>query len=354
VHDPKTHFREAASTFSRVATKYTAALYISHYSFAERTVEIRCVGRTFAESCNRAFAHLNNDKPPHLTPQLSIDLWDENETGIAGPMFHPDSANSWTFNYEDGLFTGTRDGRYMGYVVRGSIAWLDRKKGRIIGWRISGQEIPIYEHSKPLSLLLSVWYNDCGVQIIHAGLVSQQDKGVVFAGPSGSGKTTAALACVNSDFKYLGDDYTGLQKREDYFVGHSLYNSARLEKNHLLRFPQLISHAIYDKESNKEKTLIFIARVSPELVEVKTPIRLVIFPRVSKKKNCAVRPISKGEALLLLAYSSLRIPSRGKKFGLDLLGDLIACTPVFWLDLGNDIHQIARCVSGLLHEVTAP
>jgi hypothetical protein len=281
-----------------------------------------------------------------------MDLWDLEAVGRDPGL---GAEGEWSFAYEEGVFTGTQEGRYMGYLRQHSVAWLDRQGQHLVGWHRSGREMPIHERSKPLSLLLAVWYNDRGVQVIHAGLVAHQGRGVLIAGPSGCGKTTAALACVDTGFCFLGDDYVGIEEaKAGAFVGHSLYNSNRVEPEHLRRFPHLQSHAIEGDASQVEKALVLMAEALPQQVGSQAPIAAIAFPWVGSQPQTCFGPLDKGKALLRLAYSSLRIPARGKAYGLDRLGELVARTPTFWLELGRELASIPEQVRRLLDEAGGP
>jgi hypothetical protein len=306
-----------------------------------------------AERVGRPFSHLKDEALP-LAPQLTVDLWDEAETGVPCPVSAGDDANGWAFYYEDGLFTGSKDGRFMGYIQAESSAWLDRGGQRIVGCQASGHTMPIHHRSKPLSLLLSVWYNDHNVQVIHAGLVAYRGRGVLLAGPSGSGKTTATLTCMDAGFSYLGDDFVGVQQRDGTtFLGRSLFGSTRLEHHHLRRFSRLLPHALFDERDQGAKALVFVDQVFPAQLERCVPICAIAFPRVSETQHTSLHPIPKGQALLRLAYGSLRIPARGRAYGLDRLGELVAGVPTYWLELGRDLTQIPGRVAEWLDGVAA-
>ena len=100
--------------------------------------------------------------------------------------------------------------------------------GHFLAWRssrrtASSERLSLYERGKPFRVLLSVWLHDRGVQVVHAALVARGDRGVLLPGRGGAGKTTSALTCLLAGFRYLGDDYVGLEGPVDgSFRGHSL------------------------------------------------------------------------------------------------------------------------------------
>jgi hypothetical protein len=152
----------------------------------------------------------------------------------------------------------------------------------------------MHERAKPLVELLSIWCNDQDVQVIHAGLVAYQGRGILIAGPSGAGKSTLALAALFGGFNYLADDQCGLAERADgSFVGHSLFASARLERGALCRFPRLQDDALEDDGRLDTKALILLPRLTPGRLPAQTPLDLVVLPRITGSTSGA-RPASEG------------------------------------------------------------
>lgn len=326
----------------------------SHYRFAGQSVRARIVGCELAEHFARPFAHLETSEIPPSSPRLTIDLWDEEATGIPCPLAlaHDDIGAKWVVG--DGVFTASPDGRFVGYQLRQSMAWLDRKARHVIGWTASGKKLSLYERGKPLHLLLSVWYHDQDMQVIHAGLVSRNGQGVLFPGMGGSGKSTSALACLSGGFDYLGDDYIGLQTLANgSFMGHSLYNSTWLEPDHMAHFPLLPPHAIHGRHPGEDKCLVLLSDLFPKRFIPSTRIRALALPRIVETYATRFRPASKADALLQLAPSSLlALAPQPGAHGFQALAHLVRTVPSYWLELGRDLTEIPYRVQDLLAEAT--
>jgi len=341
------------AAFARATTLRPDRFVVSSYRFAGHGVRLRIVGRDLAVQIGRPFAHLEINETVSPTTHLTIDLWDEEETGVLCPVASTDAFGSgWTIR--NGVTRASPDGRYVGHQLRQSINWLDRKAQHVVGWTASSKQLSLYERGKPLHVFLSVWYNDREVQMVHAGLVSKNGKGVLFPGMGGAGKSTSALACLCAGFDYLGDDYIGLQAlAEGSFVGHSLYNSTWLEPEHISRFPSLLPHAIPGTLPQEEKSLILLSHVFPKRLARSAPISVLALPRIVDTHATRFRPASKGEALLALAPTSmLALPFRTGVRGFERLARLVEHVPRYWLELGRDLSQIPRRVDELLAEVT--
>lgn len=341
-------FTHMQASFESARSRRPDGFRESYYSIASQSVCLRLVGGRLSEHISRPFAHLQTHALPSATPQLTVDLWDEEATGIPCPI-EPVPKHLGP----RALITASPDSRFVGYQRQQTVTWFDRVTTHIIGWVASSDRLSLSERGKPLLFALSLWQTDEGGQVIHAGLVSRNGQGVLFAGSGGAGKSTSALACVCAGFDYLGDDYIGLRTAADgSFVGHSLYNSSHLEPNHLERFPVLIPHAIQGPPPEQDKVLILLSQIFPMQLERGVPIRAMALPRVTDRAASRIRPASKGDAFLALAPSSILILPRHRPRGVKTLRRLVEQVPTYWLELGPDIGKIPCRVEELLAEAT--
>lgn len=345
-------FAALQAAFQRAMNARPDALRQSYYTFGGRHVRVRIVGGKLADHLCRPFAHLETNEKDSPLPRLTIDLWDEEETGISPPAESASDDLDTSGRIASGLLFIPPDGRFACLRIRGSVVWLDRAVQQMIGSTASSQHLSLYERGKPLLPLLAAWYHDRGVQLIHAGLVSRNGDGVLLPGVGGAGKSTSALACLNGGFDYLGDDYVGLQARGDgSFVGHSLYNSTWLEPDHMARFPLLPPHAIHGGNAGEDKSLVVLSQVFPTRLSRMATIRVLALPRIVDRHPTRFRRASKGEALLALAPSSLlALAPRPGARGLDRLALLVDHVPSYWLELGRDLTEIPHRVDELLAE----
>jgi len=230
------------------------------------------------------------------------------------------------------------------------VTWLDRAARRIVGWRANADRLSMHERTRPLPFLLPVWYADQGVQVIHAGLVARDGRGVLFCGANGAGKSTSSLACLCAGLDFLSDDHVGLEAKSDgTFVGHSVFGSTRLEPDHLERFPELLPHAIPSPEWFETKSLILVAESMPERVIPSVPIRAIALPMLGDGPDTRVTPIGRAAALRALAPSTLmQMPFGATADRFAELARLTASVPAFKLELGRDVRGIAPRVHELI------
>ncbi len=346
---------ESASAFARMQCAFEQAAAAAaggvreaRYGFAGVPVRLRIAGRTLAERLAAPFTHLRRGEAAPKR-SLTIDLWDGTDTGIPCPPGAAQLPNGPTWSVDGGVLATSPDGRFVAFQLQRALTWLDRAAQHIVGWTASAEHLSLYERAKPFPALLSVWYSDRGVQVMHAALISHDGHGILFPGNSGTGKSTCAAACVSAGMHYLGDDFVGLQTANDGFLGHSLYSSTRLAPEHSMRFPSLFPHAIPARPPAEPKSLIFLSDVFPERLDCSAPIRVVAFPIVTDRPRARIRRAAKGEALLRLVPSSIfsMVPSPGAR-GVERLAQLVGRVPTYWLELGRDLDEIPQRVEELV------
>lgn len=337
------------AAFEEALGWHPEAVCESSYTLAGRPVRTRIVGRALAAQLGPPLAHLRSERQASADIALSIDLWDACETGVACPVRNSRGRPGGTWQIPSGLLTASPDGRHVRYQRPHALTWLDRQAERIIGWRACGGLLSLDERGKPLAPLLSIWLSDRDVYVVHGGLVALAGQGVLITGPAGAGKSTTTLACLGAGFGYLGDDHSGLQARDrGSFLGHSLYGSARLEPDHVARFPALADAAIEADDPGDDKSLLMVSNVYPEQVERSAEVRALALPRIVDADHSLVRPASKGEALRRIAPSSLLTLLSPGASGLDRLTRLVQQVPCYWLELGRDLDEIPVHVEELL------
>jgi hypothetical protein len=217
-------------------------------------------------------------------------------------------------------------------------------------------ELSLYERGKPLHVPLTLWYSDREIQLVHAGLVARNGEGVLLAGPGGSGKSTSALTCLGAGFRFLGDDYAGLELRGDgTIVGHSVFGSTWLEPEQLRRFPSLAPHAIHGRLPSERKPMVLLSPMFSDRLERSVPIRALALPRVADAAITRVHRASRAEALKQMVPSSLfeQLLRPGAR-GFQRLAQLVDRVPTYWLELGRSLESIPRAVEELLAEARWP
>jgi hypothetical protein len=359
-----------------------AEVHAASFTFAGQSVRLRVTGRLLGTYLSDAFGHLRATRPGTMAQEraispelpignpdrasLCIDVWDEAETSIPCPPATacdaPDASESHDIGLrrpaDDGELLASRDGRFVAFVRRHSVSWLDRQAGHLVEWRSSAAAVSLYERTKPFRLMLRLWYADRAAHLIHAGLVAQDGHGALLAGAGGAGKSTTTLACLLAGFDYLGDDYVGLEEHDDAqdsnpakplgFVGHSVYATARVEPGHLARFPQVLPHAISSHDRRDSKALLLLDGLFPDRLPPSVPISVLLLPRVVDAAETRLRPATRGQALFALAPSTIIAPLGPGGDGLQRLARLAERVPAYWLELGRDLDGVPPVVAQAL------
>jgi hypothetical protein len=343
-------FSRLRSSFAQALRLHQDKLSESVYLLAGRLMRMRIVGRRLAESMKLAFAHLRLDGDGSLPHGVTVELWDETETEV----FCRIGSVRQDLDLQP-ILNRSPEGRYASYQLQHSLIGVDREADSIIGYVSNAEDLSLYERGRPLHVPLSLWHKSHEMSLIHAGFVAKNNCGVLFAGSGGSGKSTSAITCASSGFSYLSDDLIGLEMSSNHnFFGHSLYNSTFMEPEHLLRFPQLNSHAMRGKYVFEKKHLVLLWQIASLRFERSSRIDAIVLPRVRHSLTTRFRLATKGEALFALAPSSLLMGERS--FGVDgfkKLASLVERVPCFWLELGSVLDEIPCVVEDLLSRVAA-
>ena len=319
----------------------------AHLRFAGRPVRLDVVGSELFTHVLKPFAHLVDEGGSQ--PDLVIELWDDR---LVGALPAPEREGGQVAWREATLRSA--DDRFIAQRLPHTLSCLDREARHLVAGIAWTDRIFIYERSKPFARLLLNWYNDHGIQVIHTGLVARNGIGALIAGPSGSGKSTSTLACALGGLDFLGEDYVGLESREDgTFVGHSLYNSVFLNSGHLARFDALAGHAIHGQPPQEAKSVVLLSQVAPGCLARSAALRAIVFPQVGESRPAQLGRMAKPAALLALAPSSLlQIPNRHLGVpGFSRLAQIVERLPCHRMTVGSDLASIPRCIDDLLQQV---
>jgi hypothetical protein len=348
-------FGEMKNAFEIAYKSSTSTRWERACSFAGQRVQIRIAGNALVHKMMGAFKHLRIKDNGNLSSQLKIDLWHEVETAVVCPADLVDlcTKSLWTsWEGEYGITMGSPNDRYIACQRPSTLTCFDREARHIVAWVGDHEQLSLYETGKPLHLPLLLWHHDQEAPVVHAGLVSKNGRGTLLVGKGGSGKSTCALACLCSDFLYVGDDYIGVKIRDDgTYEGYGIYNSTWLSRDNLPRFPELAQHAIIAARPDEQKNLVLLSEVFPERLAASAPIHAVILPRIVGHGPSRPVPVGKSKALLAVAPSSIiLLPSSGAR-SLIKLATLLERVPCYVLEVGGNIRSIPEQIDKLLDSI---
>jgi hypothetical protein len=229
----------------------------------------------------------------------------------------------------------------------GAVSVLDSERNLAVFWAPDAK-LPYWEYGSPLRSILHWWLLNRGLQLVHAAAVGNSNGGVLIGGKGGSGKSTTALTCLESKLNYIGDDYTLLGLDSGRPVVHSLYNSAKLNSDHVQRFPTLLPKVSNPDRLADEKALLFVNEHYPAKVATQLPVRAVLVPRVTGIPETRWKRVSVAMTLAALAPSTIfQLPRAGNE-AFQFLAAFIRQLPCFSLEVGTDLSGIPPVIEELL------
>lgn len=343
----KVPFVLLAAAYARAADRWPENVAAFDIRIAGFRLRVEVVGRVLAETIRRAFSHLIVSAGERA--DLTINVWDETETGIAVA----DQYSSQRRRDDDVeiLLKISEDGRYVCEQRDLSVSWLDTETSRIVSCISSASFQYLDERARPFHKLISAWLDERGVQFVHAGLIEWDGTGVLFVGNGGAGKSTSSVACLRAGMGYLGDDFVGIQMHDGACRGHGFFSSCLLNVHHLRRFPDLKPHAVPAHQDFEDKSILFLHEVFPDSLRGTVDIGAIMMPRIVDREESSYRPASKAEALFAIAPTSVMFLPRPSQKAFDRVTDLVLGLPTYWLELGRDIDGIPDAVKALIGSV---
>lgn len=329
----------------------TDSTHEGSYVFAGRPVLLRTATKDLGTCLRRAFGHLASSGATRARDILRIDAWEDDPRRLpVGLRSSIELDSSWIAC--GGTLSASRDRRYVSFHFGESVTFLDRAQQHMIACRRGGS-LSGGDRSKPLLLPLSIWYHDRGVQMLHSALVAHRGSGVLLPGTSGTGKSTTAIAAFDQGLTFLADDFVGVERDGEGFLGHSIFGTACVHAESFAHFPRLAAHAVEATSEEDEKPLLYLPELAGERVANAAPIRAVVLlgSRLAHTRVSRARP---AEAIREIAASTLHtvVPRPGRD-ALQLLGDLLGRVPSYRLQLGPDIRDLRGAVEQVVADATA-
>ncbi len=279
---------------------------------------------------------------------LTVCVWDSASTGV--PLPPP----PWPLQADatQGDLRGQSTLRFQADFQftpadAGVLSILDREQALGMYWLSDERHLPDYETAAPLRNLLHWGLAKVSYQFVHAGAVGRAEGGVLLIGKGGSGKSTIALACLEAGLFYLADDYC-LLNASPAPEALSLYNSAKVRPDGLLRFPQLARRVDARDRVGVEKAIFFLQRHFPERLILRFPLQAILIPRLTGLAGTTLTPASPAEALRALAPSTLFPLTGTGPAAFQRLASLIRPVPCYYLEAGTDVRRIPGIIAALL------
>jgi hypothetical protein len=314
-----------------------------HFRMAEAELEFRLAHPAIGPLFCDALAHI--EIVPQGEPDFTFHIWDQASSGIE----HPPACWDLDELYGHGEIAAVIDDeRYLQVDLnRAMVVAADRRLRKAAVWLRSPAHLAEWEYATPLVTLINWWASGSGRLNIHAGAVGRPDGGILIVGRPGAGKSNTAIACLDSDLFYAADDHCLLDTKGSPSIA-SIYSSAKLYESDLQRFPIFQPCKENAARTHVGKAIFFLDRIVPDRLSPGFPIRAVVLPKPSGRRDTALRPMPASAALLLLGpYNALRWPTGGRT-SLASLAATLRSLPCFCLETGTDMSQIPKTIASLL------
>lgn len=278
-------------------------------------------------------------------PDLDICLWDSTSTGTQMPP-PPWSEKDYALRC---AINGFADDRIRtAFNLRSAVINLcDMQRDLAIFWIRDARELPFFERAAPLVYIFSWWLGSHGRQLVHCGAVGFPEGGALLPGKSGSGKSSTCLRCLDSPLSYAGDDFCLVSSAPSPHL-YSLYNSGKVEAKNLGYFPYLEKSLGNAEYLEQEDPRFFLYPEFASKLSAGFPLKVILLPRVTGRKETTLKKTSAAEVLLMLAPSTiLQLPETGGA-AFKNLAQIAKQVPGYILELGSDRSLIAPAISELL------
>jgi hypothetical protein len=353
--NPESEYINVLMAAFQNAVKQVGGYTDRFYCIAGQTLCLRFAGTALVPYV-QAFSHLETLPSSH--PDLTVYLWEEQSTQIPIPLppwsveVEPSSTFSQT-QFVEGMGTvllvnGDRI-RAGFYPENHNLISINFQQNLAFYCLKDVQKMPYFEPGSPLRLILHWWLNERSMQMVHAAAVGTPEGGVLLVGKGGSGKSTSALACLDSELFYAGDDYCAIANNPVPYI-HSLYHTAKLKSrvDFQKRFPQLLSKVSNLDRLETEKAILFLNEDYPKKIISGFPLRSILMPRVTGCDRTQLHRASAMQMLRAIAPSTLIQLAGTSQSSLTFLADLVKQVPCYILEVGKNIETIPNVILELL------
>lgn len=263
---------------------------------------------------------------------LSMPHWQSNIPGLGeiyecfencrlDGLYDPDY-QSWQF-----LDLGTRQGLYL---------------------MESENAFPPWEQAFPLRNFLHWAYAAQQKRLIHAASLGINGKGVLLAGAGGAGKSGTTLAGILNGMQSCGDDYIGLEFKDDQPMLFPVMRLMKQDPAGLKRLGQEPMHPQFGSVNWQGKHEFDFNQVVPQSRIDQLSVNAIFLPHISSNTKSSIRAASTKDVMFALMPNNLQqLPGRMKQ-GFEIISRLSRAVPGFHIELSSDPKEISHVIKDFL------
>jgi len=305
------NFSSTAVPFIEVKKK-NGELKPRYFSIANKNICINCSTVHVAEQFTKSLSHLQVS--PFLETDLDVFVWAREDN------FHNNEAT----NYGPEIDYTSSDGIIYQFNEQ-SISVYDSIKKRAYFWVNSMESLGDWNFAKPFRSIFHWYLSQFDLSMIHGAVVGTELGGVLITAKGGSGKTTTALSCFFEGMNYLSDDYVAIDSSSS--IAYSLFNSAMLTQDNLVRFSRLEAYVKNPKRPAGIKALVYLNEVNSALLQSQITLKALLIPKITLSTVAEIIPVNKVNALMAIAPTirSLRNFEQQKLTAAKLIASNLPC-----------------------------
>ena len=252
------------------------------------------------------------------------------------------------------LVPGWSDDRRTIFLLRteAGLALVNWEERRGYVWVPGCHAVPWWERAAPFRWLLDRLAQRLGLCTLHAGVISRDGRGVLFAGPGGTGKSTLALGCLGLGLDYLADDYC-LFAASPGPTCFNLYGSAKWSEDASVTPAWLGDVPARALDRHGEKSILFLDECDGGRIASDTALTAIVLPRIVANGPSRLSPATPQEALRQLAPSTIAQSEADGGYLASRIARLVKTVPAFHLDMPPRAEESAMMIADLLDSAPA-
>lgn len=215
------------------------------------------------------------------------------------------------------------------------------------GAQIGSGTLPPWEPAFPLRNFLHWGYEALGQRLIHAASLGRDGAGILLAGDGGSGKSGTTLAGILGGLQSVGDDYIVLDDTNGDPRARPVMRLVKQDAAGLRRLG-LDADVSATGANWQSKHELDIGRLGTGLPARELAIRAIVLPTIASAPRSTFERVSRRDAMLALAPSTLRQLPGGWNSGLAMLAGLVRELPTWRLHLSGDASEICDAIGDFI------